>query len=84
MKQFQVYGIGNALVDIDFEVSLDTLRRLSIDKGVMTLIDEATHYRLLEEIPKVGGKRQTGDVADFPRRYIGRAEPDHFAGYGPI
>lgn len=50
MKKYHVYGIGNALVDLDFEVSIATLERLNIDKGVMTLIDEARHHYLLEEL----------------------------------
>lgn len=50
MKQFHVYGIGNALLDIDVEVSEETLDRLKIAKGVMTLIDEDTHHRLLREL----------------------------------
>jgi sugar/nucleoside kinase (ribokinase family) len=50
MKKYHVYGIGNALVDLDFEVCNATLERLSIDKGVMTLIDEAKHHYLLEEL----------------------------------
>lgn len=63
MKQFHVYGIGNALVDIDFEVSESTLSRLKIDKGVMTLIDEATHHRLLEELDGVKHLRACGGSA---------------------
>lgn len=63
MKQFHVYGIGNAIVDIDFEVSLNTLERLSIDKGVMTLIDEATHHRLLEELDGVKHLKSCGGSA---------------------
>lgn len=50
MKKYHVYGIGNALVDLDFEVSAATLDRLKIDKGLMTLIDEARHHYLLEEL----------------------------------
>lgn len=50
MTKFHVYGIGNALLDLDFEVSVATLKRLKIDKGVMTLIDEETHHYLLEEL----------------------------------
>lgn len=50
MKKYHVYGIGNALVDLDFEVCNDTLARLSIDKGVMTLIDNDRHHYLLEEL----------------------------------
>lgn len=50
MKNYHVYGIGNALLDLDFEVSVATLERLKIDKGVMTLIDEDKHHFLLEEL----------------------------------
>ncbi len=50
MKKYHVYGIGNALVDLDFEVCTATLERLNINKGVMTLIDEARHHYLLEEL----------------------------------
>lgn len=50
MKKYHVYGIGNALLDLDFEVSLETVARLDIDKGLMTLIDEAKHHFLLEEL----------------------------------
>jgi sugar/nucleoside kinase (ribokinase family) len=50
MNKYHVYGIGNALLDLDFEVSVATLERLSIDKGVMTLIDEDKHHYLLEEL----------------------------------
>lgn len=63
MKQFNVYGIGNALVDIDFEVSVQTLERLNIKKGLMTLIDEATHYRLLEELDGIKHLKACGGSA---------------------
>ncbi|NES72628.1 MAG: adenosine kinase, partial [Okeania sp. SIO2D1] len=41
MKKYDVYGIGNALADIEFTVSPQLLHKLKIDKGVMTLIDES-------------------------------------------
>ncbi|RDI44552.1 adenosine kinase [Aquicella lusitana] len=63
MKQFHVYGIGNALVDIDFEVSPGTLERLNIAKGVMTLIDEPTHHRLLEELDGIKHLKACGGSA---------------------
>ncbi len=63
MKQYQVYGIGNALVDIDFEVSSCTLERLNIEKGVMTLIDEATHHQLLEELEGIKHLKACGGSA---------------------
>lgn len=63
MKQFHVYGIGNALVDIDFEVNTNTIERLNIAKGVMTLIDEAAHHRLLEELDGVKHLKACGGSA---------------------
>jgi sugar/nucleoside kinase (ribokinase family) len=63
MKQFQVYGIGNALVDIDFEVSEATLERLNIAKGLTTLIDEETHHRLLEELDGIKHLKACGGSA---------------------
>jgi len=63
MKQFHVYGIGNALVDIDFEVSEETLNRLKIDKSVMTLIDEERHHQLLEELDGIKHLRACGGSA---------------------
>jgi sugar/nucleoside kinase (ribokinase family) len=63
MKSFHVYGIGNALVDIDFEVGIHTLERLNINKGVMTLIDELTHYRLLEELDGIKHLKACGGSA---------------------
>jgi sugar/nucleoside kinase (ribokinase family) len=63
MKQFQVYGMGNALVDIDFEVKHQTIERLNIDKGLMTLIDEAAHHRLLEELDGVKHLKECGGSA---------------------
>lgn len=44
---FDVYGIGNSLVDIQAQISDTTLVELAFDKGVMTLVDEATQQRVL-------------------------------------
>lgn len=63
MKKFHVYAIGNALVDIDIEVSHNTLESFSIDKGVMTLIDEETHHRLLKELHGIKHVRACGGSA---------------------
>jgi sugar/nucleoside kinase (ribokinase family) len=63
MKQFHVYGMGNALVDIDFEITQQTIERLNIDKGLMTLIDEDTHHRLLEELDGVKHLKECGGSA---------------------
>jgi sugar/nucleoside kinase (ribokinase family) len=40
MSKYNVYGIGNALVDIEYHTTDDKLSELGIEKGLMTLIDE--------------------------------------------
>ncbi len=40
MSQYHVYGIGNALVDMEYRLDLATLESTQLDKGVMTLMDE--------------------------------------------
>jgi len=50
MKKYHVYGLGNALVDLDFEIAHETLNRLKIEKGVMTLIDTERHVELLQDL----------------------------------
>lgn len=37
---YHIYGIGNALVDQEFEVKDEFFQQANIEKGVMTLIDE--------------------------------------------
>lgn len=49
-KKYNVYGIGNALVDSEFEVSDEFLERHDVKKGVMTLVDEDVQNRLIKEI----------------------------------
>lgn len=49
-KKYHIYGIGNALVDMEFKVSSMLLQELNIDKGVMTLIDEVRQGELLQKL----------------------------------
>ena len=60
---YHVYGIGNALVDMEFEVSPDVLQKLNIDKGVMTLVDETRQDELLHQLNQADGKRSCGGSA---------------------
>ena len=46
MKKYDVYGIGNALVDTEFKVTEDFLKEQSIEKGCMTLLDRKGHQSL--------------------------------------
>ncbi len=43
---YHIYGIGNALVDQEYEVADSFFREAGIQKGVMTLIDEAQMHAL--------------------------------------
>ena len=63
MAEYDVYGVGNALVDMEFEVSDALLTELSVDKGLMTLIDEERHFALLDTLPHGQGKRSSGGSA---------------------
>lgn len=47
-KKYHIYGMGNALVDFEIETTPDELAALNIEKGVMTLIEEARQDELLQ------------------------------------
>ncbi len=63
MTQYDVYGLGNALVDIEFEVSTEVLQELGIDKGVMTLLDEASQNKIVSHLGNHSQKRSCGGSA---------------------
>jgi len=63
MKEFNVYGIGNALVDMEFEVTDAFLQKMQVAKGLMTLVDENRQTELLEEFHGVQHKRNCGGSA---------------------
>ncbi len=50
MKKYDVYAIGNALVDIEYHATPAKLAELNIDKGVMTLIDEQRQNSLIAQL----------------------------------
>ena len=50
MSRDDIYGIGGALVDTEVEVSDKFLAEARIDKGVMTLVDEARQRQLLASL----------------------------------
>lgn len=49
-KKYNVFGIGNAIVDIVTEVDHDFFNRNGIEKGVMTLVDEKRQLELMKVI----------------------------------
>lgn len=59
--KYDVYGIGNALVDKEFEVTEAFLAAEGIEKGLMTLIDEERHNHLLASLKQSFGlKKRAG------------------------
>ena len=58
---YHVYGIGNALVDKEFEVTDDFLNTNNIEKGLMTLIEKDQQDTLLAGLKKEFGlKKRAG------------------------
>ncbi len=65
MQQYHVYGLGAALVDTEIEVSDEFLAQANIEKGLMTLVDEARQAEILDLMKDhlVGSKRASGGSA---------------------
>jgi len=63
MKKYHVYGIGNALVDMEFEVEDTFFEKYKIDKGVMTLVDEERQHELIGHLDAFEGKKASGGSA---------------------
>lgn len=60
---YDVYGMGNALLDIEFKVTPDLLEKLGIDKGVMTLIESDRQQQLINDLKSYMGKKSGGGSA---------------------
>lgn len=63
MALYQVYGIGNALVDMEYEVDYTDLEVLGIEKGVMTLVDEAKQLEIMLHLASHHHQRGSGGSA---------------------
>ena len=62
-KKYDIYGIGNALVDIVTEVSDEFLQSNNVEKGLMTLIEEDRQDELYNAISKHDSNKQCGGSA---------------------
>ncbi|MFI2811781.1 adenosine kinase [Microbulbifer sp. JSM ZJ756] len=62
MHQYDLYGIGAALLDTEIEVTDGDLQSLGVDKGVMTLVDESRQAQLVSDLQDhlVTAKRACG------------------------
>ena len=54
MAHFDLYGLGNALVDTEYHISDELLIGLGVEKGMMTLIDDVQLARLEEQLRSRG------------------------------
>jgi fructokinase len=63
MKQYHVYGVGNALVDMEFSVDEEFIKRMEIAKGLMTLVDEKRQIELLAHLGHKNGRWSGGGSA---------------------
>ncbi len=63
MAKYNVYGIGNALVDMEIETTEEFLKKSQIEKGLMTLVDEQRQTELLSHVEGKVHKRTCGGSA---------------------
>ena len=63
MKKFDVYAIGNALVDSEYQVSEALLKQSGVEKRHMTLIDTPQRAELLTHVQGLHARRTGGGSA---------------------
>lgn len=51
--KYDVYGIGNALVDMEFKVNDEFFKNNNVEKGLMTLVEEERQSELLDVLHKI-------------------------------
>lgn len=64
--KYDVYGIGNALVDMEFKVEDEFFATNNVEKGLMTLVEEDRQNELLDKLHSAHNeelKRQCGGSA---------------------
>lgn len=62
-RKYHVYGVGNALVDIEVETTPEQLADLGVEKGLMTLIEPERQQELLSALTGVKHSRSGGGSA---------------------
>ncbi len=84
--QYDVFGVGNALVDIQARISDNWLSQTGFDKGIMTLVDDAQQQGVLSRLSGIHLNKCAGGsaantivgIADFGGRaaYAGKVSKD--------
>lgn len=64
-REFDIYGLGAALVDTEITLDDADLHQMQVEKGVMTLVDEDRQHVLIEHLREhlVASKRASGGSA---------------------
>lgn len=63
MKKYYVYGLGNALVDMEFAIDEAFIKDNGLEKGRMTLVDSQQQMALIENLSASQHKRACGGSA---------------------
>jgi len=61
--KFNVYGLGNALVDMEYSVDDSQLKSLNIEKGLMTLVELEQQQAIIEKLGLENAKKGSGGSA---------------------
>lgn len=76
-KKYNVYGIGNAIVDIITEVEHDFFEKNEVEKGVMTLVDEKRQQHLMKAInmskSRLSGGGSAGNTVTAINQFGGKS-----------
>lgn len=89
--KYDVFGVGNALVDIQAQISDQLLSEFGYDKGIMTLVDDEQQSAVLGKLARLPLNRCAGGsaantivgVADFGGRtaYVGKVSNDEIGDF---
>ncbi len=63
VKKYDVYGMGHALVDMEFEIDIKVLEKFEIRKGVMTLVDDIFQKKVIDSLQYCPKKMSCGGSA---------------------
>ncbi len=88
---FDVYGIGNALVDVQAQVPDEVVAGTGFEKGIMTLVDDSQQQNVLDRLAGLQLNRCAGGsaantivgVADFGGKaaYCGKVAADEIGNF---
>jgi sugar/nucleoside kinase (ribokinase family) len=62
-RKYNVYGVGNALVDVQYQVDDVYISRMNVGMGTMTLVDEDRQRELIGNVPNEPLERASGGSA---------------------